>query len=61
VRRPFQIADQIGKGLVLGLVASWLRDCPELMMFVVPFLAGAFAWLSTLVGDRSVASFLSDD
>lgn len=60
MRQANQIIDQIGKGLVLGMVASWFRDNPEAMMLVVPALAGLFAWLSTLVGERGVASFLSD-
>jgi uncharacterized membrane protein (Fun14 family) len=60
VRQTYQIVDQIGKGLVLGMIASWFRDKPEVMMLVVPVSAGLFAWLSTLVGERGVASFLTD-
>jgi hypothetical protein len=55
-----QVADQTMKGFVIALVATWLGN-DHLVLAVVPALAMFLAVLSTFVGDRSVASFLSDD
>jgi len=55
-----QVADQTMKGFVIALVATWLGN-DHLVLAVVPGLAMFLAVLSTFVGDRSVASFLSDD
>ena len=48
------------KGFLIALVATWLGN-DHLVLAVVPALAMFLAVLSTFVGDRSVASFLSDD
>lgn len=52
-----QVADQTAKGLILGLVASWL-DNDRLLLVGVPVLALVLAVLSTFVGDRGTASVL---
>lgn len=52
-----QIMDQTGKGAILGLVAYAFRNNPELAVVVIPAVSAALAWVSTLVGNPSIASF----
>jgi len=53
-----QIADQTGKGAVLGLIAYAFRDTPELVVILVPAVSAVLAWASTLIGNPNIASFL---
>ena len=53
-----QIADQTGKGAVLAFVAYGFRNNPELGVVILPIVSAALAWVSTLVGNPDVASFL---
>lgn len=53
-----QIADQTGKGAILAFVAYAFRDNPELGIVVLPAVSAVLAWVSTLVGNPDVASFL---
>lgn len=53
-----QIADQTGKGAVLGLVAYVFRDTPELVVILVPAVSAVLAWASTFIGNPNIASFL---
>jgi hypothetical protein len=53
-----QIADQTGKGAVLGLIAYVFRDTPELVVILIPAVSAVLAWASTLIGNPNIASFL---
>lgn len=53
-----QIADQTGKGAILAFVAYSFRNNPELGVVVIPIVSAALAWVSTLVGNPDIASFL---
>ena len=53
-----QIADQTGKGAVLGLIAYAFRDTPELVIVLIPAVSAVLAWASTLIGNPNIASFL---
>ena len=53
-----QIADQTGKGAVLGLIAYAFRDTPELVVILVPAVSAVLAWASTIIGNPNIASFL---
>lgn len=53
-----QIADQAGKGAILGLIAYAFRKNPEFVAVLIPAVSAALAWISTLVGNPDVASFL---
>lgn len=53
-----QIADQTGKGAILGLVAYCFRNNPEFAIVLIPAVSAALAWASTLIGNPDIASFL---
>jgi hypothetical protein len=53
-----QIADQTGKGAVLGLIAYCFRNNPEFAVILMPAVSAVMAWASTLIGNPSIASFL---
>jgi len=53
-----QIADQTGKGAVLGLIAYAFRGNPELVVILIPAVSAVLAWASTLIGNPNIASFL---
>jgi len=52
-----QIIDQTGKGAILAFVAYGFRNNPELAVVLIPAISAVMAWVSTLVGNPSVASF----
>lgn len=54
-----QIADQAGKGVIVGIAAYLCKDNPEVMALLIPALTAGLAWLSTQLGDPDIASFLN--
>jgi len=56
------LIDQSGKGVVLGAIVSWLSTTdldPTVQGAAVTIAAVVLAWLSTLIGDKTIASFLA--
>jgi hypothetical protein len=56
------LIDQSGKGVVLGALVTLLGTTdldPTVQGAVVTLIAVLLGWASTLVGDKSVASFLA--
>jgi len=59
--RNQQYADQTAKGGVLGIItylAMKYSVDPALMALSMPLLAAGLSYLSTLVGDAQIASFI---
>jgi len=57
-----QVVDQTGKGVMIGAVAVVLADTnldPTVRGAIITLAAALLAWLSTLIGNRTVASFLT--
>lgn len=56
-----QVADQSGKGAILGVLAAVLAETSldaATITAILTLAGGVLAWLSTLIGNRAVASFL---
>jgi hypothetical protein len=56
------LIDQGGKGVVLGALVTFLSNTdldPTAQGAAVTLAAVVLAWLSTLIGDKTIASFLA--
>tara|TARA_R110000737_G_scaffold50917_1_gene71997 strand:+ start:122 stop:310 length:189 start_codon:yes stop_codon:yes gene_type:complete len=56
------LIDQSGKGVILGAIVSFLGTTdldPTVQGAAVTIAAVVLAWLSTLIGDKTIASFLA--
>ena len=56
------LIDQSGKGVVLGALVTFLSTTdldPAAQGAAVTLAAVVLAWLSTLIGDKTIASFLA--
>ena len=56
------LIDQSGKGVVLGALVTFLSTTnldPTAQGAAVTLAAVVLAWLSTLIGDKTIASFLA--
>ena len=56
------LIDQSGKGIVLGALVTFLSTTdldPTAQGAAVTLAAVVLAWLSTLIGDKTIASFLA--
>ena len=56
------LIDQSGKGVVLGALVTFLSTAdldPTAQGAAVTLAAVVLAWLSTLIGDKTIASFLA--
>lgn len=56
-----QIVDQTAKGGILGLLGYFLLQVgvdEGVVAALIPLLAAILAWVSGMVGDRAIASFL---